>query len=245
MEKMVVTYNVDSTKWISTAGNIGSGKSTLSERIGNELKSLTNGKIVPFHLLQEEWKTNPYFNRYYDAINQFYEELGNGSFTNGSGKLPNPIFFNAQYWWLTKKGNQNSEIPALLEKINVSQDRSIYEDGLFARNFMRLGLISEENAKIYMPAYEGLSFYPLPDMVFYLKTSPEVCKERIIKRGRVAERKMPLKYLEDLNELYEEWWASFKHPNKVMINTDRLNLVDSQNDIMYVLGLIRDSLANG
>jgi deoxyadenosine/deoxycytidine kinase len=244
---MAVIYDADSTKWISIAGNIGSGKSTLSELVGSELYGQVGGKLIPYNLLTEEWKTNPYFNRYYEAITHFYDELGNGSFTNGSGsgKQIDPIFFNAQYWWLTKKGNQNSEIPDLLKTINVSQDRSIYEDGLFAKNFIRMGLISKRDAEVYLPAYEGLSYYPLPDMIFYLKTSPEICMERIIKRGRAAERKIPLKYLQALDGMYEEWWNWFLHPNKKEIDTDKLNLVDSQNDIMHVMDIIRASLAKG
>jgi len=231
--------------WISIAGNIGSGKSTLSELIGRELKGRVGDRQIPYYLLEEEWESNPYFNRYYEAINRFYEELGNGSYsTSNSWRQPDPIFFNSQYWWLTKKGNQNSEIPALLKTTNVSQDRSIYEDGLFEKNLVRLGLIRGEDAKVYQEAYDGLSYYPLPDKVFYLRTSPEVCKERIINRGRAAEKKIPLRYLESLNQLYEKWWGDFEHPHKIMINTDRLNLVDSQNDIRHALVLISDSLEN-
>jgi deoxyguanosine kinase len=240
-------FSAKRSAWICIEANMGSGKTTLSEHISKHLASIQkDGRGYGFLLLEEKWQENPFFNEYYEAIGRFYKDLKQGANERKAPRLePDPIFFHSQYWFLTKKGNQNSEIPSLLIRRNVLQDRSAHGDGIFAENLMDLGLFSWGNSQIYRDAYQGLIKYPLPDLLIYLQTSPEVCLERIVKRGRPQEKDIPPNYLASLHGRYESWWHTYSAANPsnaLLINTDNLNLADSEADISSVLTKIRDRL---
>lgn len=89
---------------------------------------------------------------------------------------------------------------------NVVQDRSIYEDVIFAKMLKESGDMSELDFETYRSLYLNMTnFLHRPDLVVYLDTDPEIALERINRRGRECESGMSLEYLESLKKGYEEW----------------------------------------
>lgn len=85
------------------------------------------------------------------------------------------------------------------------QDRTIYEDAVFAKTLHRQGLMSELDFRTYRRLAENMfSFLYEPDIIVHLDVTPEKAMERIKERGRESERGIPLEYLQLLNRGYEE-----------------------------------------
>ena len=86
------------------------------------------------------------------------------------------------------------------------QDRSIYEDLVFVRSFVKLGLLSNVEADIYENLFTVVSAnLKHPTCIVYLKTTPEIALERIKKRGRDIEQNMDLEYVKNLCNAYEDF----------------------------------------
>ena len=184
--------------FIAIAGNIGVGKSTLTGMLAQHLK------WEPFYEAVED---NPY-------LADFYQDMRMWS-------------FHSQIFFLSRRLRHHR---ALLDHPNsVVQDRSVYEDAeIFARNLYRQGNMVERDYKSYRELYEVLTlFLPSPDLVVYLRASVPTLQRRIALRGREFEREISVAYLEQLNELYEEWIASFTLCPVLTIPADDLDFVQN------------------
>ena len=200
-------------KFIVVAGNIGAGKSTLVELLSRDLQ------LTPFY---EPVSENPY-------LSDFYEDMKRWA-------------FQSQLFYLTRRLRIHRQL--LDVQGSVIQDRSVYEDAeIFAKNLFLQGDISERDFGVYQDLYQILvTLLPPPDMIIYLKTSVPVLAERITRRGRDFEADIPQNYLARLNDLYESWIANVNQCPVLIISTDNLDLVTSQEHINLVISTVKEKM---
>lgn len=199
--------------FISVAGNIGSGKSSLTGLLADKFKWL------PFY---ESVEDNPY-------LSDFYADMSRWS-------------FNLQIYFLAHRFKIHKE---LTEKPNsVIQDRSIYEDvEIFAKNLHKLGKMSDRDYETYSNLFQDMTSYlKPPDVLVYLQASIPTILNQIKIRGRDFEKDIDVKYLEDLNESYDEWISNYNLGKVIVINKDNLDFVHSHNDFHYIIEQIEKDL---
>lgn len=165
--------------YIAIAGNIGSGKTTLTRMLTERY----NAKSY----FEEE--NNPY-------IGDFYEDMNRWSFNLQIYFLGSRI---RQTMDMLAEGNSGSGI--------IVQDRTIYEDAhIFADNLHEMGLMSARDSVTYMKIFELVTaLIPRPDLLIYLKASVPTLISQIRKRGREYEMNIDEAYLERLNRKYDNW----------------------------------------
>jgi deoxyadenosine/deoxycytidine kinase len=199
--------------FVAIAGNIGVGKSTLTGLLAQQLE------WEPFYEAVED---NPY-------LADFYQDMRQWS-------------FHSQIFFLSRRLRHHR---ALLDHPNsVVQDRSVYEDAeVFARNLYGQGNMGERDYKSYRELYEVLTmFLPSPDLVVYLRASVPTLQRRIAQRGREFEREISPDYLAQLNELYEEWTASFRLCPVLTVPADDLDFVQNHAHLDLITSKILDKL---
>ena len=183
-------------KFIAIAGNMGVGKSALTRLLSERLG------WEPFY---EAVGDNPY-------LADFYQDMRKWS-------------FHSQIFFLSRKLRYYLEI--INRPGSVIQDRTIYEDAeIFAENLYRQGYMSERDYHTYRGVYEAiLPFLPPPDLVIYLQASVPTLQRRIALRGREFERNISVEYLEQLNQLYEEWARDFTACPLLVVPADEMDFV--------------------
>lgn len=182
--------------FVAVAGNIGVGKSTLVGKLA-EHKSWQ-----PYF---EPVAENPY-------LEDFYTDMKAWA-------------FQSQVFFLTHRLSMHL---ALLENPeSVIQDRSVYEDAeIFATNLYRQGQMGERDFSSYRKLYALLSeMLRPPDLVIYLRASVPTLQRRISARGRDFESNIEDAYLEQLNQLYEQWIANFSLCPVLTVPTDQMDFV--------------------
>ena len=200
-------------RFIAVAGNIGVGKSTLTALLSERLD------WEPF---LEAVNDNPY-------LADFYADMQRWSFHS-------QIFFLSRrlrhHWQLLQRAN------------SVVQDRTVYEDAeIFARNLQRQGLMDERDYSSYCELYEVVTtVLPPPDLIVYLMASVPTLQERIHRRGRSYERDIPAAYLEQLNELYEEWITGFSLCPVLSVPSDDLDFVMNPGHLELIIEKILEKL---
>ncbi len=200
-------------KFVAVAGNVGVGKSTLTQLLAERLG------WEPFY---EAVDDNPY-------LADFYRDMRSWS-------------FHSQIFFLTRRLRHHR---LLLDRPNsVVQDRSVYEDAeIFARNLYQQGNMAERDYRSYRELYEVLTqFLPPPDMVVYLRASVDTLIKRIRLRGREFEQDIDPSYLQQLNNLYEEWIAKFTLSPVLIVPADKLDFVAHGAHLDLVIAKIREKL---
>lgn len=200
--------------FITVAGNIGVGKSSLTSLLAERLG---------WEAFLEGVSENPF-------LEDFYSDMRRWS-------------FNSQTYFLSRRLQQHH---ALLErKSSVIQDRCIYEDAeIFARNLFERDYMSDRDYATYRELYTALStLLQPPDLVVYLRASTDTLRRRISMRGREYEQSIDVAYLERLNELYEEWSDGFSLCPLLIVSTDGLDYVQSDNDLIRISSLVLDRLS--
>ena len=182
--------------YIAIAGNIGSGKTYLTELLSQRLRWEA----------QYEESENPY-------IGDFYEDMRRWA-------------FNLQVYFLGKRQRQIDGIAALSADRHVVVDRTIYEDArVFATNLHHAGLLSSRDYTTYMQLYNFTVANLLrPALLVYLRASVPTLVSQIQRRGRGYEASIDAAYLEGLNDLYEEWVGTYDGP-KLIVDVDREDFV--------------------
>jgi len=201
-------------KFVAVAGNIGVGKSTLVELLSKRLD------WEPFF---EPVGENPY-------LADFYADMQAWSF-------PSQIFF------LTRRLRGHRLL--LNHPTSVIQDRTVYEDAeIFAYNLYLQGQMTERDYQTYRELYQVLcEFLPPPDLVVYLRATPETLCTRVASRGRDYEMRIPLEYLSRLNGLYDNWIRNFSLCPVLTVPADDLNYVKHDTHLDLIVSKINDKLA--
>jgi deoxyadenosine kinase len=174
--------------FIGIAGMIGAGKSTLATALGQHLGIST----------------------YYEPVadNEYLADF----YRDTSRSIKNPgastgVAFAMQVYLLNRRFQQHQEI--IWRGRSAVQDRTIYEDSIFAKMLAKTGLMDERDYRTYVDLFRNMSnFMCKPSVIIYLDVSPKGSAERIQARSRSVESQIPLSYLEALHDGYEEFVAS-------------------------------------
>ena len=185
--------------YIAIAGNIGSGKTTLTEILTKRY-----GAKAYYEDLD-----NPY-------INDFYEDM-------------NRWAFQFQVYFLASRIRQTMDMLAADKSADIFQDRTIYEDAhIFAGNLHQMGSMSTRDFGTYMKLFEiSTNLIPQPDLLIYLKASVPTLVNQIRKRGREYEQNIEIEYLERLNNRYNDWIENNYRGEVFVIDKDNNDFVEN------------------
>ena len=185
--------------YIAIAGNIGSGKTTLTQ-------NLTKRYDAKCYL---EECDNPY-------IGDFYEDM-------------NRWAFNLQISFLGSRIQQTMDMISDCKSGVIFQDRTIYEDAhIFADNLHQMGLMSTRDLETYMGIFRlGSGFIPRPDLLIYLRASVPTLTAQIRKRGRDYEMNIDEDYLCRLNTKYEHWVNDIYDGEVLLVDKDTEDFVEN------------------
>lgn len=198
---------------ITVAGNIGSGKTTLTKLLAKHFNWIAQ---------YEDVDTNPY-------LASFYEDMQRWS-------------FNLQVFFLNTRFRHIIDIRNRRRK-TVIQDRSIYEDAyIFAPNLHDMGLMSNRDYENYISLFKLInSLIQAPDLLIYLKASVPTLVAQIQKRGRPYEDMIRLDYLKNLNDRYNQWAENYKG-NILIIDVDKLNFSENKDDLGVIIDKVNAKL---
>ena len=194
---------------IAVAGNIGSGKTTLTKLLAKHY-----GWSPRF----EPVDNNPY-------LEDFYADMSRWS-------------FNLQIYFLNKRFKEVVEISQ--SDIDIIQDRSIFEGVyIFTANNHDMGNMDDRDFETYMELFEQMmTIVRLPDLMIYLRSSVPHLVDNIHKRGRDYEQTMPLQYLSNLNDRYEEFVMKTYKGRKLVIDVDDMDYKNRPEDFASIVDKI-------
>jgi len=194
---------------IAIAGNIGSGKTTLTKLLSKHYK---------WDAHYEDVDTNPY-------LNNFYEDMQRWS-------------FNLQVYFLNSRFRQIVDIRRS-EKNVIQDRTIYEDAHIFAPNLHAMGLMSSRDFDNYSSLFELMSsFLRPPDLLIYLKASVPRLVSQIQKRGRDYENSIRIDYLNKLNERYKEWIDGYTAGNLLVIDVDSINFGENPEDLGFVINKI-------
>lgn len=173
----------------SVEGNVGVGKSTLLEHI----ETLGNPNIILLKEPVDAW-TSLRDNNGENILEKFYRDPKTYAFPF------QVLAFHTRLYTLKKVVNENPTAEVIL------CERSLHADGhIFAKMLYDDGMIDDISYKIYEKMYEdGINQFPLAGII-YLDVEPEICAERIVKRGRSGEEDISMDYLKRCHEYHRHW----------------------------------------
>jgi deoxyadenosine/deoxycytidine kinase len=200
-------------KLVLVAGNIGTGKTSLTERLGERLGWRTAYESVI---------DNPY-------LGDFYQDMDAWS-------------FHLQIYFLGHRAQQHLDLvrdnrSAIADR-SIYEDVKI-----FARALYQQGSMSERDYRSYQRVFELIAAsLPEPDLLIYLVAPPEILLERIAERGREIESGISLEYLSLLDSLYDDWMKTFNLCPVLKIRSDDLDFVHKKGHLDTVANLVQEKL---
>ena len=200
-------------KHVAIAGNIGAGKTTLSELLARHF-----GWSVHY----ENTENNPY-------LADFYMEMRRWS-------------FNLQVFFLSSRYQQVLNIQAgnrtIIQDRTIYEDAHI-----FAPNLADMGLMERRDFENYTTLFQSIvSQIKPPDLLIYLKASIPTLVDHIQMRGRDYEGSISLDYLKRLNERYDNWINGYREGRLLIINVDHLDFQNHPEDSGKVLEMVQAEL---
>lgn len=193
-------------KHIAIAGNIGAGKTTLTEMLSKHFRWIPQFEDV---------EHNPY-------LNDFYEEMPRWS-------------FNLQVYFLNARLRQLLEIQRGSETI-IQDRTIYEDAHIFAPNLHEMGLMSKRDFDNYFSFFETLkSMVQPPDLLIYLQASVPTLVAQIQKRGREYEENIRLDYLKRLNDYYNKWIDDYKEGPLLVINVDKNKFAENSEDLGEII----------
>ncbi len=200
---------------IAVAGNIGSGKTTLTRLLS---------KHYGWEPHYEDVDDNPY-------LNDFYSDMLRWS-------------FNLQIYFLNSRFSQMLEIrkkgKTVIQDRTIYEDAKI-----FAPNLHDMGLMHSRDFENYYSLFNLLSsLIQPPDLLIYLRASVPTLVKQIQKRGREYESSIRIDYLSSLNDRYENWIKSYDSGKLLIIDVDKTNFPENPQHLSNVIDKI-DAIING
>jgi deoxyadenosine/deoxycytidine kinase len=199
--------------FVSIAGNIGSGKSSLTGIISKEFK---------WKAYYESVRDNPY-------LQDFYNDMGRWS-------------FNLQVYFLSHRFKTHKRIIqqkfSVVQDRSIYEDVEI-----FARNLYELGKMNRRDYNNYKNLFKEMSFFlQPPDLLIYLKANVNTLVKQINLRGREFERNIDVSYLEKLNMSYDSWIGDYNTGKRLIIETDNLDFVNNPAHFKRIINLIKENI---
>lgn len=199
---------------ILLAGNIGTGKTSLTERIGARLGWYTDFESVA---------DNPY-------LPDFYADMHTWS-------------FHLQVFFLGHRAQQHLDLASMPQSA-ICDRSIYEDAYIFARALHQLGNLSDRDYLAYRRLFDLVAVHlPPPDLLIYLKAPVKVLIDRIRKRARSIETGITSEYLALLESYYEEWMNTFDICPVLTIRTDDLDFVHKARHLDIVVQRIQDKLA--
>ncbi len=196
-------------KHIAISGNIGSGKTVLTEKLA---------KHYGWHALFESVDKNPY-------LRDFYYDMPRWA-------------FHLQIYFLNSRFRQVSEIRSS-ERPTVQDRTIYEDAYIFANNLHRSGYINDRDYQSYLDIFHSMINFVLPpDLLIYLRADIPKLVRQIQKRGRDYEYAMRLDYLKNLNEHYENWIKGYKLGKILVIDVNQIDFVENIDDFGYIVSKI-------
>ncbi len=194
---------------VAIAGNIGSGKTTLTRLLAKHYK---------WQAHYEDVEDNPY-------LDDFYNQMERWS-------------FNLQIYFLNSRFRQIVEIREkgknVIQDRTIYEDANI-----FAPNLHAMGLMTNRDFENYRSLFDLMeSVTAGPDLLIYLRSSIPNLVNQIHKRGREYENSISIEYLSRLNERYEAWIHNYDKSNLIIFDVDNINFVDDPEHLGQVINKI-------
>lgn len=193
---------------IAIAGNIGSGKTTLTKMLAKRYG--WNPRFEPVD-------NNPY-------LDDFYADMKRWS-------------FNLQVYFLSKRFKEVVEISqsneAIIQDRTIFEDARI-----FAPNLHEMGMMSDRDFDNYSHLFDlMMSLVELPDLMIYIRSAIPNLVSHIQKRGRNFEKSIRIDYLNGLNKRYEDWIETYKG-NLIIVEGDVMNFEENPQDFQKITDMI-------
>ncbi len=203
----------DKKLFFCIAGNIGSGKSSLTQKLS---------ELFGWKAYYESVDDNPY-------LPDFYADMKRWA-------------FHLQVYFLSKRFQTHKEIVesenSVIQDRSIYEDVEI-----FARNLFEIGKMDDRDYQNYRSLFYTMSDYlKPPDLMIYLKCPIDTLLRQIARRGRSYEQSIPREYLEQLNRHYERWIENYKLGPLLIIENINLDFVHRNDDLKYVAGMIREKI---
>ncbi|MEJ2412482.1 MAG: deoxynucleoside kinase [Anaerolineales bacterium] len=200
-------------KLVLVAGNIGTGQTSLTERLGERL-----GWRTAFESVID----NPY-------LGDFYQDMAAWS-------------FHLQVYFLGHRAQQHLELvrsdTSAIADRSIYEDVKI-----FARALYQQGSLSERDYRSYQRVFQLIADHlPEPDLLIYLVAPPEILLKRIAERGREIESGISLEYLTLLDSFYEDWMDTFNLCPVLKIRSDDLDFAHKKAHLDTVANLVQEKL---
>lgn len=191
---------------LAIAGNIGSGKTTLTRLLAKQMK------WQPYY---ESVDDNPYLDSFYDDMKRWS--------------------FNLQVYFLNSRFRQVVEIresnKTIIQDRTIYEDAYI-----FAPNLHQMNLMTTRDFDNYISLFELMSsFIDAPDLLIYLRASVSTLVSQIASRGRDYEESIRIDYLKKLNERYEEWITSYDLGKLLIIDVDNVDFTNNPEDLGMII----------
>lgn len=200
---------------IAVAGNIGSGKTTLTRLLA---------KNYGWKPKYEDVDYNPYLSDFYDDMQRWS--------------------FNLQIYFLNRRFKDIVEIAKAGEHV-IQDRTIYEDACIFAPNLHSMGLMTTRDFENYKSLFSlMLSLVKPPDLLIYLKSSIPNLVSQIQKRGREYESGIRLDYLKGLNDRYEEWISGYTDGKLLIVNVDELKFEENPKDLSTIIDNI-DAQLNG
>ena len=194
---------------IAVAGNIGSGKTTLTGMLA---------KHYGWDALYESVDNNPY-------LASFYQDMQRWS-------------FNSQVYFLNSRFRQVIDIRKRKKDV-IQDRTIYEDAYIFAPNLHEMDLMATRDFENYTSLFELMSqFLQAPDLLIYLKADVSTLVTQIHKRGRAYEDSIRLSYLENLNEKYEKWISNYKEGKLLVVDVNTIKFAEKPEDFGEIINKV-------
>ena len=198
---------------IAVAGNIGSGKTTLTSLLAKHFK---------WEPHFEDVDDNPY-------LNDFYEDMQRWS-------------FNLQIYFLNSRFNQIVNIKKSTKKV-IQDRTIYEDANIFAPNLHAMGLMTTRDFNNYLNLFNLMStFISPPDLMIYLRGTVPALVNQIEKRGRAYENSIRIDYLKRLNERYEAWITQYELGKVLVVDIDEINFAENSEHLGEIVTRVQAEL---